>query len=379
MKTQNRLFSFAVLIALVGATVSAAPLFKTEDSSVHLIGELGLVSDDNVFRTSTLEEGDVRYEFAPGLEFKLSPDSASTTTFKYVYRLVMWDDNGELDDEFSEFDFRTSYDSGVVLAKAYGSYNEGYSTSYGFDDSSDIFGVLILRDLTRFGGSVKKDISELTAIQAGVDFSDTDYRDNRYTGHTSMTIPVTYFYQVRPNVDMTAGVRYRNTDTDSSVEYEDWYGFIGAVGELFSPVVYADLKVGYQKRNAKNSNADASSPSYELSLIYTGNAKANYYAKVTRDYRTSSASAQAYAYTTGQLGANYSLSQSFDINAALVIAESEYEESARQEDISMLRLGATYNPNDYLSINASYAYRDVDGNVANYSSNEVRVFASLRY
>jgi hypothetical protein len=139
------------------------------------------------------------------------------------------------------------------------------------------------------------------------------------------------------------------------------------------------LSIGYQTRNAKNSEADASSPSYKLSFIYTGNVKANYYLTISRDYRTSSVAAQAYAYTSGQLGANYSISNTFSVNAAFVLAESEYEESIRKEEITMLHFGASYNPNDYLTFNASYAYRDIDGNVAKYSTNEFRVFASLRY
>lgn len=379
MKTQLRLLSLAAIFVTAGVVANAAPLYQNEDSSLHFIGQLGLVHDDNIYRTSTLEEDDVRLEFAPGLEFKISPDAAASTTFSYLYRWVVWEENSELDDEFSEVDFKTSYDSGVVLLNAYGSYKEGYSTSYDIDDSSDLFGVLVLRDTTTFGGSVKKDISELSAIKVGFDHSDVEYKNSRYTGHSSMTVPVTYFYNVRPNVDMTAGVRYRYTDTDTPVEYNDWYAFVGAVGELFSPVIYADLNIGYQRRNAKNSDADASSPSYKLSLIYTGNAKANYYATISRDYRTSSINAQAYAYTTAQLGASYSLTNSFGLNAAVVLGESEYEESIRQEDILMFQLGASYNPNDFVSFRASYAYRDVDGNVANYKSNELRVFASLRY
>jgi hypothetical protein len=238
---------------------------------------------------------------------------------------------------------------------------------------------LINRDNTKLGVNVKKDLSELTAMKIGLDYSTVDYEDGNYTGHKSWTVPFTYFYQVRPNVDMTAGVRYRYTDTDTAVEYNDWYAYVGAVGELFSPVVYADVKIGYQRRNAKNSDADASSPAYKLSLIYTGNAKANYYLTLARDYRTSSTNAQAYAYTSGQLGANYSITDRFGVNAAFILAESEYEESVRQEDITMFHVGASYNPNDYLTFSASYAYRDIDGNVAKYTTNEFRVFASLRY
>jgi hypothetical protein len=379
MKTQTRLFYLSVLTVFAGALLSPIALAEEGGGSFHVLGELGVSHEDNIFRTSTLEEDDLRLEFAPGLEWKLSESGAASTTIRYLHRFVMYDSNSELDDNFAEFDFKTAYDSGVVLANIYASYKQGYSNTFDLDDNSDIFGVLINRDNTKLGVNVKKDLSELTAMKIGLDYSTVDYEDGNYTGNKSWTVPFTYFYQVRPNVDMTAGVRYRYTDTDTSVEYNDWYAYVGAVGELFSPVVYADVKIGYQRRNAKNSDADASSPAYKLSLIYTGNAKANYYLTLARDYRTSSTNAQAYAYTSGQLGANYSITDRFGVNAAFILAESEYEESVRQEDITMFHVGASYNPNDYLTFSASYAYRDIDGNVAKYTTNEFRVFASLRY
>lgn len=381
MKTQTRL-SFLAIAAVACSAVSADPLYSFEGGSLHFVGDLGIVYEDNVFRASTDKEADTRLEFAPGLELKLSQGAATSTTVRYLHRFTLYEDLNELDSDFSEFDFDTSYDSGATVAKLYVRYKEDYTSTFDLDDTSDVFGALILRDVMSMGGSLKKDLSELTAVKAALDYKNVDYNDNFYTGYESFTVPVTYFYQIRPKVDLTAGARYRFTDTDTPTEYHDWYAYVGAVGELFSPVVYADFTVGYQKRNAKFSNADAESPAYKLTLYYLGDAKATHYATISRDYRTSSIQAQAYAATVLQLGSRYSLTEALSVNGALLFGENDYEESVRKEDILMFIAGATYSPNDYISLKATYSYRDIDGAnefSSSYTANEIRVMASLRY
>jgi hypothetical protein len=197
-----------------------------------------------------------------------------------------------------------------------------------------------------------------------------------YDDRESYTIPVTFFYKVRPKVDLTAGVRYRNTETEGDIEYTDLYYYVGAVGELFSPVIYADLTVGYQERDAKGNLADTDSASYKFSLIYTGDPKGTAYFTLARDYRTSAVNSSTYAFTSAAIGGNYAVTDTIGVNAAIVYGESVYEESNREDDIRMVRLGASYQPNDYFTVDASYYRRDVDGNTADYVNNEFRVTAS---
>ncbi len=385
MKPQIRI-SILAITAFAASIASAEGLYKIGDTPIHFVGGISLVNEDNVYRQSQNEVSDWRVEFNAGLEFSMAKDGAASTSLLVSNRWVRWDAE-PLDNSFLKIKFNSVYDSGVVLSNVYASFEEDYSSRYDLDSSSDVYGVLILRDTVKAGGNIRYDISELTAMKVGVDYSDVDYDSlnidgesmNPYSGHDSISIPVTMFYRLRPKVDLTTGLRYRQIDTDSNVEYTDMYYHVGAIGELFSPVIHADVSVGWQDRNAKGSNADSSSASYKFSLIYTGDPKSTIYTTVARDYRTSAMGGQSYAFTSATLGARYAISNTIGVNAAIVYGESEYEESLRAEDIQITRLGVSYSPNDFLTVDATYYRRDVDGNVANYVNNEIRVSASLRY
>lgn len=386
MKTQIRL-SILAITAFAASFASAASLYQAGDTSIHFVGKAALVYEDNIYLQSANEVGDKRFEFTAGLEFKLAPDKASSTTL-LVENLSLMYFKEDLDDNFLNVRFNSKYDSGVVLSEVHASYKEDYTSRFDLDATSDTFGVLILRDTTNAGGSVKYGISQLTSVKAAIDYTDTSYEgimvDGQpftiYDDRESYTIPVTFFYKVRPKVDLTAGVRYRNTETEGNVEYSDLYYYVGAVGELFSPVIYADLTVGYQERDAKgNLAADSDSASYKLSLIYTGDPKGTAYFTLARDYRTSAVNSSTYAFTSAAIGGNYAVTDTIGVNAAIVYGESVYEQSDREDDIRMVRLGASYQPNDYFTVDASYYRRDVDGNTADYVNNEFRVTASLRY
>jgi hypothetical protein len=385
MKTQIRL-SILAITAFAASFASAQSLYQAGDTSIHFVGKAALVYEDNIYLQRANEVGDKRFEFTAGLEFKLAPDKASSTTL-LVENLSLMYFKEDLDDNFLNVRFNSKYDSGVVLSEVHASYKEDYTSRFDLDATSDTFGVLVLRDTTNAGGSVKYGISQLTSVKAAIDYTDTSYEDimvdgqpfTIYDDRESYTIPVTFFYKVRPKVDLTAGVRYRNTETEGNVEYSDLYYYVGAVGELFSPVIYADLTVGYQERDAKGNLADSDSASYKFSLIYTGDPKGTAYFTLARDYRTSAVNSSTYAFTSAAIGGNYAVTDTIGVNAAIVYGESVYEESDREDDIRMVRLGASYQPNDYFTVDASYYRRDVDGSTADYVNNEFRVSASLRY
>lgn len=350
---------------------------------MHILAKADFVYDDNIFLVGSDTVGDRYLVFTPGLEFRLAEGGAASATLTYQHRFTFYRDNNELDDNFPLLDLKARYDSGVMLATGYGSYSRVASNTIDVQQR----GVLIERDISKLGGQLKYSLSTLTAVSGGVDYEEVDYQDSIYTDYESISVPVTFFYRVRPKIDLTAGARYRTVDTSSGLQpafdYEDMYYYVGAVGEFFSPVLYADVTVGFQEREADDAGVDASSASYDISFIYTGNAKSNLYISVSRDYRTSAIGGTAYAFTSAGLGGDYQLNDFFGFNAGVVFGTSEYEQSLRAEDIFTFNLGATYQPNEYLSLIARYEHTQVDGNgqggAPNYDSNEFRVSASLRY
>jgi hypothetical protein len=382
MKIRNKL-SFVVISALATVAAYAAPLLQLENESiVHALADVTLAWEDNVLRTSSLEQSDMYLKFSPGLEMRLNPNSAATTTVTYRHHFLRYQDMDELDGDFADLGINFKYDSGIILTNAYAKYVESYSNTYGIDEANDIFGVLTERDTTEIGANARYELSELTAIKVGVSQDKVDYAESRFSDHDSFEVPVTFFYKIRPKASLTAGARYRKVDTDAGNDFKDMYYFIGGVGEVFSPIIHADISVGYQTRDSDYAllpDSDTGSASYDVSLIYTGNPKATVYGGVSRDYRTSAYSGYGYTFTSATLGARYSLSNAIGVNAQIAVGESEYEQNARAEDITMFNLGASYRANDFLMFRASYSYRDVDGDVANYQDSEFRVTASLRY
>ena len=79
MKTQFRLLLLTTVYSFA-ALVSNAAYLQSDEGSIHLVAEAGLVYDDNIFRFSSSEEDDIRFEFAPGVELNLSPNAAAATT-----------------------------------------------------------------------------------------------------------------------------------------------------------------------------------------------------------------------------------------------------------------------------------------------------------
>jgi len=364
----------------LGMVATAAPaesvdfLYKADAKLVHV---------DNLFLSGTDKVGDRYLVFSPGIEMTLAEQGAVSFSLGYTHHFTAYRDHNNLNNDFPDFETKIAYDSGVLLATGLYSYEKWASNT--IEANPD--GQLVEWSTEKASGDVHYEMSELTAFRAGLNYQEVDYSDQVYTDYESVSVPLTFFYSVRPTVDLTAGLRYRTVDTFSAnaptFDYEDMFYYVGAVGELFSPKVYGDIKYGYQTRDYQNSPKKEESSSYDVSIIYAANAKTSVSLGMERDYRTSAIGGLAYSFTNFSLGAQYSLTKRVDFSGAIVVGDIVYEDSPREEDITMINLGARYHPNDYLSFSARYEYTDVDGNnkagSSNYEKNEFSVSASVRY
>jgi hypothetical protein len=266
MKTQLKTIS--LLFGALGAgSLSAAPLLQVNESiQVHLLADAEFVYESNLFLRSTDEVSGRYLVFSPGLELRMAQQGSASAVLRYQHNFTTFRDKSQLDGDYENLDLKVRYDSGVVLASGYATHRELFSNTR--DVRGD--GELIERSHTGIGGSLRYEISELTAIKAGVDTAKVSYKNPIYTDTDSVSVPVTLFYKIRPRVDLTGGIRYRTVDTTSSrqqtFDYDDFYYFIGAVGELFSPVIFADVSVGYQTREYEGESLDASSASYDITF-----------------------------------------------------------------------------------------------------------------
>lgn len=375
----------ASLCASAAVTLAhAAPFIQlAENTHLHLLADADIVYESNLFQSSFNEVSDEYLVFSPGVELRIASEGAASAVLRYQHKFTYYNDFNELNNDYSDLSLQARYNSGRIMASGSVTYQELFSDLF---DVVNLNGELIEREKIGIGGNVRYELSELTAFKVGANWAEVDYRNPIYTDYEEISVPLNFYYKIRPRVDLTAGVRYRETDVSGgnllSSDTEDLYYFVGAVGELFSPVLYADISIGFQERDYDMGNRSDDSASYDITFIYTGDVKTTVYAGLSRDYRTSAIGGQSYAFTSASLGARYNFSESIGLNAGFVYGENEYSNSPRAEDMMILNFGASYHPNDMLSLSASYKYTDVEGkNIfsADYDNNEFRVSASLRY
>lgn len=378
MKIITRILPLALLSAGLGCPLSASLLNISDNAQVHLLADVDYVYTDNLFRRANPRADDY-VEFSPGVELRLSEGAPASAVLRYQHRFTQYSKFNELDDNFASLSFQVRYNSGRILTSAYLNYEELASNTTDFN----LDGVLIRRDQLDGGAKLKYEMTELTAFSVGIDYTEVDFELPAYTDHEDVSVPITLYYRIRPKIDLTAGVRFRDVSTSAGIDYSDTFYFVGAVGEFFSPVLFADITVGFQEREFDGTNFDTSSASYDITFIYTGDVKTTVYAGLSRDYRSSAIGGGSYTFTSGTLGARYSLTNVFGVNASILVGESDYESTPRAEDTMIFEVGATYNPNEYLTLRASYIAQDIDGKdpvfSSDYQTNTFRVSASVRY
>jgi hypothetical protein len=224
----------------------------------------------------------------------------------------------------------------------------------------------------------------LTAFSVGVQYDEMDFRDPALTSYQSVSVPVTYYYRVRPNMDLTASYRYRKTQVDGIFpNSRDNFFSIGAQGELGSPLFVGNATIGYQERKLRGVNMKSDSVFYNFMVTYLASARISHFVNFSRDFRTSSNQGNTFTYASLTVGSRARLTNTISANASFTYAEADYRQAGnREEDHVFFNVGMTYSPNDYLNINANYGYTNVDGtgfSASNYVRSRVSVSASVRY
>jgi hypothetical protein len=382
MKSLALKSTLALTLAVPVASLSAAPLFSLgNEVQVYGLGTVALEYQDNLFYDATNEVDDLMIRLSPGIEVQFGQSPAANAKLTYSHHFQMYDDQGTLDTDLSDFRFVSRYDSGVFLGLFNASFRELTSNT---PDINRV-GMLVRRDEIRVNASGKYVMSQLTAMSLGLQYDDTNYRDPVFVDSTSFGVPLTFYYRIRPTVDLTAGYRYRSTDVSIGglSDYRDHYVFVGAEGELLSPKLTGQVSLGWQDRDYKGGTGSDGNFSYNVSVTYAATPGANIYALLSNDFRTSAQLGRTYSYGMATLGANFAVAHNVRGNTSVTYAKADYRGIRRAESHVFFDAGVTYSPNDYLSFRASYQYQDIDGNnldgALDYTNNRFVVSASLRY
>jgi polysaccharide biosynthesis protein VpsM len=379
----NNLPRGLIVLICCATTASAVPQFRIgENAELFATGRVAVHHDDNVLLSDLDELSDTVFEVAPGLEFSFGQGALTSGTFTYVETISRFIDNDFLDRELSAVEFLGNYEDGKLKLEAesfYRQLNQNTRDVRGpFPVRRDVFGISLSGEVFA---------TQKSSIGTGLSFDRTDYKRDGYVDSEEFNIPVSVYYHWREKIDLSAGVRYRETQLDGGFgDSSDFFYNVGARGD-FTPKFSGEFNVGFVDRSYDAGGSD-SSLGVESAFRYRVSEKTSLRFGVGNDFGTSAeGSSQRNFMLT--LGAETDFSEQWQAGASVTYRKIEYI-GGRTDDFLYGQLSGAYRLNRNVKFSASYQYRkndsdfsaiDATGRVrsADFTNNLFTLAADIRY
>jgi polysaccharide biosynthesis protein VpsM len=344
----------AVLTCLT--TTSPAITRVGETAEIFLTGSLSARTDDNIFLNDLDEVDDTILEVAPGLKFVFGQGSQTTGSLEVAESFTRYLDNDNLDDELLSSAFEVGYDDTKLKLDLKLTYRELNQST------RDVRGAtLVRRDAIGASFDSQISVSDKTSTGLGISYGDTDYKEAGYIDIEEAAIPFNYFYALSEKVDLSAGLRYRETSLSSgSGDSTDYYYNVGARGD-FTPKFSGSFSIGFNQRKP-DAGDDETSVGTEAALSYLLSEKTNIGLAFSNDFSTS-----AEGISQKNLTITPSITTKFSAqwqgSLGLTYQKIEYF-TGREDEYIDGRIGASYVINENATVSLGYNIRSNDSNVA---------------
>jgi hypothetical protein len=377
------------LAPILGAFVSAQAAFPIgDDASVYLLGSVSSRSETNVLLANKNEQSDTAFTFTPGVQLTLGKPGISdlAADLSYRYHIITYHEMDTLNVNDNDVIANANYSSGGFQVKGKFSYLDAQTNLdllNGYD-ISEYIAERVDRRILNASGYAEVEVGGKTSIGTGVSYNDQNYAENSdYTDFSSVSFPFDVYYSITPKFDLSADYVYRSVyvgggDTTDATDQSISLGIRGKI----TPKLVGFLRAGYTNRDGTNSSlSDQSGATFSGDLSYAVTAKFNLGLNLIRDYSVSPIDVSSTTRTGGGLTGVLKLTNTISINARVIYYSTDYENYSRTDDYTVAGIGASYQPNQYLSISANFdsAVNDSDRNVADYDDNILQVVATVRY
>lgn len=377
----------ASVFALSFATPSASALVAIGDQAgLFFNGSASARWDDNIFLDSSNEESDLIFILSPGLELNVGTRGNSNVNLYYREDFYLYDDNSHLDSNQSNVFLESYWNQARLDLRFDASYQQLIQAT---PDFVLIPGQLIERDYYRANLRGEYDISDRTSVASGVNWSRIDFQTRPFVDRDSLAVPVNFYYEMTPQVDLSLGYRFRHTDTgtfgggmfgpETSVSnYTDHYFNVGARGEV-APKLIGEARAGFQNRDIKDGGSE-SGVSFGVDFSHFTTPNSTLMAGIYRDFEVAGEGDSITA-TGGNLGLRHTFSHLIAGNAGVNYYERNYDRSSRKDETLDLNVGVTYSPITYVDLSAGYIYRtnSSTSDAFEFDNNIFTVSAALRY
>ena len=362
-----------------------------DGAELFVTGTLGVRVDDNILLASGLAANpnlpvsatnrrnekidDIIFEIVPGLELTFGKDAQLKGALTLGLAFANYTDNSRLNTTLFNGDFVSRFDDGKMKL----GFNAGYHELN--QNSVDVRG-LTRRDIFNAGANGEVEISQLTAVGAGIAFTHENYHPRTFTDSDDLTVPIDFYYKWTPKVDLSIGYRFRDHDVATiGNDSKDHFFNVGARGE-FSPKLTGKAAVGVNTRKIdgpKNRGGGTETQlGLDASFAYEISPKTNLQVGASNDFGTSPQGQQQKNLTVNGM-VTTKLSEVWSINGGLSWRAINY--GSRTDDYVEGTLGTTYIVNANIRIIGAYVHRDYSSDLrgSEFKNNVFSVAANFRY
>lgn len=364
----KRLSILAAALSLSTAAYSAPFLAVGDGAELFLTGTVGVRADDNIFLTAAKID-DVILDINPGVDLVFGKNSATKGHFSYVESFSNYSDNDRLNTALSAVNFSSNYDDGKSKLDAKAGYNQVNQNTF------DVQG-LSRRDIGTAAVTAEISVTEKSSIAFGGSYSDTDYKRASLSDLAEFTVPVTYYYELNPKLDLSLGFRYRDSDVQLGSDSKDYTYRVGFRGE-FTPKVTGSLQVGFGTREYAV-GGDKDILDLDAAVNFLISEKTTFQVNASNDFGTASSGQGQKSFSLGGTVINKATDELY-VRAGLSYRALDY--FTRTDDFIEGQLGVDYTVNTNVTISGAYAYRNYESDLvgAGFRNNVFSLSANFRY
>ena len=376
MKLIKRFITLAAVMAAGSELAQALPI--GDNAEVFVTAAVGARADSNIFLSST-KTSDTIVEADPGFAVDFGKNSATTGTLTFAENLSFYSSHTHLNSSLTNAALNTNYQDGKTKLGLQASYNELNQNSVDIRNADE----LVRRNLTHVGGTGEVGVSEKTSVVVGLQYNNTDYQKLGYSDLTTFQVPVDFYYELTPKVDVGFGYQYRSNWQQIGPDSQDHFFHFSSRGE-FTPKLSGTVNIGVTERHFDRSTGIAgvgrnqSLLGIDSNLVYAATPKVSAQLGVSNDFGANAFGQQQKNFSiNGLVGMKFA--PELEMTGGVSYRALDYY--TRTDDYWELQLGATYTISENINVVAAFAYRTNKSDLAAYQFDEnvVSFTANFRF
>ena len=380
LTARTKWVTYSILLGaalLCGDKNLAAAAAAESDSDFFFTGVASAQANDNVFLSHTNAKSDTIFDLTPGLEFDFGKNSLTKGMFSINEDFQIYGSESSLNTGLTNAAFTSAYDDNKTKLNLNASYHIADQATR----DVHLVGVLVKRDLYHAEALGEDAVTEKTSVGAGVVYDDTQYKHTGYTNWEWIKVPLKYYYEVEPKLDLSAGFTYKDNQLGTGgVNSNEYFYNVGARGE-FTPKLTGELSVGYEQIQFAKGVKSKNGVGVDSNFTYAYTPKTTVTFGVSNDFGYSASGGSSYRIFGLNGGVSTAINDQWKANAQLSYNHYDYISTTEKDDFYNGQLGATYIINVYLSVTGAYTYTEDSSNITadSFTNNIFSISASLRF